>query len=113
MSCTIPPLPRTGWRRRIDLLEDRPVYLYAVRRAASDEIKIGISDNPLKRLRELQIAHGVPLDLALAVPCTIAFEREIHARFAAHRLMGEWFTEVAEITEWIDSENAKVPAAEG
>ena len=42
------------------------------------------------------------------MPATIELESQVHARFDAHRLLGEWFTEVRAITEWIDQMNAAV-----
>lgn len=65
--------------------------------------KVGVSDNPEKRLRHLQ--SGSPVKLVLAVVATVRtavrgsgayhLERALHAKLAAHRLHGEWFAPAA------------------
>lgn len=78
---------------------NRPVvtgrfYVYAL--AASDRIKIGFSDQPNNRMREIQT--GCPYPLLLL--CTQEFdtenaararEKELHNKFEQRRAHGEWF----------------------
>lgn len=75
--------------------------VYAIRRADTREVKIGISTNPIRRLRDLQSAHGERLELLLTFPGGVHTEYELHERFSAHRKRGEWFHESPEITAWI------------
>lgn len=77
-------------------------HVYAIRRADTREVKIGISTNPVRRLRDLQSNHARKLELLLAFPGMVEHEVALHTRFKAHRLRGEWFDEVPEITTWIE-----------
>lgn len=80
----------------LDMYEDEPTqayrtsvlttvgFVYFVR--FSDRIKIGWSGNPGARLK------NVPHDEVLAIiPGTMLDERKLHAAFARHRVVGEWF----------------------
>lgn len=60
-------------------------------------IKIGWSENPLRRARDLQA------DLLAVEVGDKVKERELHERFAAHRARGEWFHDCPEIREHIAS----------
>lgn len=55
-------------------------------------IKIGISYHPEARLSEMQAGSPVRLVLLGVRVGTLKAERRHHARFAADRLHGEWFT---------------------
>lgn len=80
-------------------------HIYAIRRADIGEVKIGVSRDPVRRLWDLQVAHGAPLELVLCVVGAEAGEKALHAQFGADRLLGEWFRESPAITAWI-AENA-------
>lgn len=69
-------------------------YVYAL--AAADRIKIGFSDQPNDRMREIQTGCPYPLRLV----CTQQFdtenaarerEKELHDKFHVKRVHGEWF----------------------
>ena len=67
-------------------------------------IKIGTSNNPARRLGELQ--EGNPLQLRLLASMPICAERgftekAVHALFAEHRANGEWFQSCFELRELI------------
>lgn len=76
-------------------------------------VKIGISSNPEKRLLDLQRSGNGTLappriDLTTAEIVTTepggrAKESELHDMFAYLRIVGEWFAEEDEITEYIDN----------
>jgi len=60
------------------------------------KVKIGISRDPEKRLRQLQLANPGEVRIlhlrAFSTRPSAAFvERALHKKFAAHRLLGEWF----------------------
>lgn len=76
------------------------VWLYAILRADTNEIKIGFSRNVDRRFRLLQASHGAPLELIGKVRGTVVDEQYIHTRFASERKMGEWFNATPEILQW-------------
>lgn len=60
-------------------------------RSESGPIKIGVAENPGKRLGELQAASPSPLELLAVEKGGLDRERRYHAQFAEWRLHGEWF----------------------
>jgi hypothetical protein len=66
--------------------------VYFVCDVVTQEIKIGHSRTPAKRVAELQTGNAHRLDLLGAIPGTEDDESALHNRFAAHRLQGEWFS---------------------
>ncbi|WP_454627010.1 GIY-YIG nuclease family protein [Bradyrhizobium cenepequi] len=66
-----------------------PGYVYFI--TDGDAIKIGFARNVEKRLRSLQTSHHVPLRLLGAVVAQPEDEKEMHARLAHRRILGEWF----------------------
>jgi hypothetical protein len=58
---------------------------------AQGMVKIGVSNNPRKRL--LALATGCPVQCTLVgiVPGDRSEEASIHERFKSHRVHGEWF----------------------
>lgn len=80
--------------------------IYFVQAGEGGPIKIGQSEKPEKRIRELAI--GVPHQL---LPLGIldggsGDEADLHVQFAAAHVMGEWFSPVPEILDFI-KEKAK------
>jgi hypothetical protein len=65
--------------------------IYFIQAASGGPIKIGVSDNPEVRLKDLQCSHHERLVLRRVMEGGAALERELHARFADHRIRGEWF----------------------
>lgn len=63
-------------------------------------VKIGRSNNPDGRRKQLQTAHASTLVLLLSLDDNR--EKELHQRFAKHRERGEWFTLAADIQAFID-----------
>jgi hypothetical protein len=66
--------------------------LYVI--AASDQgpVKLGISNDPERRVRQLQTGHAAPLYLFHSEPIEQAFlERRLHKDLAHVRTRGEWF----------------------
>jgi hypothetical protein len=77
----------------------RQVYFI---QAASGPIKIGVADNPVKRLHSMQSCNHEPLTMLCARPGGRVTEYEYHDRFSAHRIRGEWFNPAPEILEEIE-----------
>lgn len=63
----------------------------------SSPIKIGFTCNMGARLAVLSSAHWEPLRLLAATNGDRSLEKKIHARFARHRVSGEWFHAASEI----------------
>lgn len=80
--------------------------IYFIQEGEDGPVKIGYSkENCERRLSSLQT--GNPRQLTLAAVRTGAHgmpakERELHDRFAAHRIRGEWFEPCDEIMEIIE-----------
>jgi hypothetical protein len=61
-------------------------------------IKVGMSKNVERRLKQLQTSSARELFVTLIIPCScsaqaIMRERQIHKSARKHRVRGEWFTE--------------------
>lgn len=74
-------------------------YVYFIQADKGDEIKIGWSKDPMKRLRTLQTAATKELHLLATMEGGMNLEYEIHQRFANHRTVGEWFKPAPEVIE--------------
>lgn len=68
-------------------------YVYFVQDGTDGPIKIGLADNPEQRLSSLQVGNPRPLTLLATFQTwePRKDEAQIHARFAEHRIRGEWF----------------------
>lgn len=73
-------------------------------------VKIGISQNPAARLRQIRNGGGAQfprlLDVAVSEivalePGGLTREKELHAKFSHLRHTGEWFTEAPDLTDYI------------
>lgn len=68
-------------------------FVYFIQAGADGPIKIGVADDPEKRLNELQIGNHAELFLRARRPGGLELERELHARFWNTRVRGEWFAD--------------------
>lgn len=68
-------------------------YVYFIEAVGLNRVKIGIANDPRKRLATLQVGSPVELRLLSVLKVDLApeWERDFHKRFAQHRLHGEWF----------------------
>lgn len=64
-------------------------YVYFLQ--SGNRVKIGFSKNPFTRGAQHRTAMSAPVDLMIAVQATRQDERELHARLADYRVLGEWF----------------------
>lgn len=106
-----------GWRnasramhRAISKREERAerrrgCFLYLM--SGLGRLKIGYSHDPRKRARSLGSSFMPPSEVVVLAKRRFGSEstartaeREAHEHFAAHRLHGEWFTDVPEIRAW-------------
>ena len=102
-KCTIKKIPtKAFYDFKIDELEpyidpvDRierisPTYVYLIE--AGNIYKIGFSNNPEKRLYQIQTSnpHQCKILFKIADPLG-SLEKDLHKQFAKLRLNGEWFT---------------------
>ncbi|MGA5873932.1 GIY-YIG nuclease family protein [Streptomyces cinereoruber] len=65
--------------------------MYLIGSTESPLVKIGWTDNPERRLRNLQTGSPVPLTVLALFEGGAIVERELHHRFADKRRHGEWF----------------------
>ncbi len=73
--------------------------IYFVQADGVGHIKIGFTDgeDAAVRLATLQVGSPVPLRLLGVIRGTLSDEKDLHRRFAAHRVVGEWFKPVADL----------------
>jgi hypothetical protein len=65
--------------------------IYFIRAVNSGTIKIGVSNDPRRRLESMQTGSPEPLELLGVLPGGVDEERRLHRRFSAFRIHGEWF----------------------
>lgn len=66
-------------------------WVYFIQEGEDGPIKIGCTKGLQGRLDQLQTGHARKLHLRASFEGGREQERELHARFAEHRLQGEWF----------------------
>lgn len=81
------------WSERLD----DPCFVYIVRQAASDLIKIGKAKDVRRRLSQLQVGNPSKLELLYVVPTdsphtAILLEASLHRRADPGAVRGEWFS---------------------
>lgn len=70
--------------------------------ADGEEVKIGFSIHPPKRMAQIQLSRTGELKILLAIPGTPDDEQQMHDRFAHLRIRGEWFRMTDELKGFID-----------
>lgn len=76
-------------------------YVYFMQQEVTLAVKIGYTERPQDRLRELNKGSPYAMRLLCTMPGTRAIERRLHAKFRKHRLQGEWYAYCAEIEQEI------------
>lgn len=69
------------------------MYVYAIRNKHTGRIKLGISENPERRLKELQTGNDCELELLAYREAANRFkdEKAIHDKHQHLKIRGEWF----------------------
>ncbi len=72
------------------------VYVYIIENTYSHDTKIGISNNPEKRIKQLQTGSSRLLKIQYTILFNtrneaIKAENSLHKKYSKYRLMGEWF----------------------
>lgn len=65
--------------------------IYFIRAVNSGTIKIGVSNDPKRRLDSMQTGSPEPLELLGVLPGGMDEEKRLHQKFARSRIHGEWF----------------------
>jgi hypothetical protein len=91
-------------------LGDVPGYrcwLYFVQCQTTKRVKIGISSDPVDRMKQMQ--QGCPTQLVILhkIKTRSGLEEILHAQFTKHRLHGEWFEFTDEIREYVEKRKAE------
>lgn len=67
-------------------------YLYVIESANSEYVKIGQTNNPKKRLSDLQSGNPNKLSYFLLLKGKGCLEKSIHDDLKLYRIRGEWFS---------------------
>lgn len=76
-------------------------YVYFIEGMGTNLIKIGTSENPERRLKELQYSSPSKLRLITKIRGDTSKEAELHCKFAKYRKHGEWFEKNVELLDFI------------
>ena len=80
------------------------VYLFG----APGVLKIGFTTNVAGRFSNLRASVPMELSVLGLLRASRDVERDLHKRFAAHRLRGEWYRDINEIREFFASDYRRV-----
>lgn len=80
-------------------------FIYFAR--AGNKVKIGISKNPKQRLGGIRTGNSSKVRIYYVTPGDSRKERDLHRRFAEHRVNGEWFLFAQTIRDWIAKDEAE------
>lgn len=75
----------------------QPQRVYFLQQGEGGPVKVGVTDNVVRRVKELEAQRGARLTLLATMPGTRDLEQAIHRALAAHRIEGEWFRPVADV----------------
>jgi hypothetical protein len=78
----------------------REKYVYAI--TDGTNIKIGVANNPLQRIKSLSTGNANKLRLLGYFPGGFELERELHQRFRKVRENGEWLYSTNELVEYLN-----------
>lgn len=76
-------------------------WVYFIEGEGTGMIKIGVAENPYRRLAYLQIGSPVILRMLATVRGDASIEAELHDRFGESRAHGEWFRSTPALQEYI------------
>ena len=80
------------------------VYVYFLQGKVTKLIKIGLSSNPRKRIKSLQLSEEV--EFLGVIKGDKRLEDELHYRFADYRKIGEWFEPAPELVAFISKHSS-------
>jgi Meiotically up-regulated gene 113 len=65
--------------------------IYCVRCLETGRIKIGFSQDPIRRVSSIQVASPTELTIEWIIDGSLDLEAQIHKDFCSYRVRGEWF----------------------
>jgi len=74
-------------------------YVYVFVNKEYAVCKIGYSNNPIKRLAQIQTGCPFKITRQLMIPGGVEKERELHDKYKGFRLEGEWFAFKGELKD--------------
>jgi predicted RNA-binding Zn-ribbon protein involved in translation (DUF1610 family) len=77
-------------KQAVEEIAMKTAFVYLMKNTRNGFIKIGFSKNPKFREKTLQ-SEEPEIELLASIEGTIDLEKELHARFSAYRIRGEWF----------------------
>lgn len=69
-------------------------HLYILQSARTGAVKVGRSDDPERRLGEVQVGSPYPLRLILVADGFGHHEKRVHKELWRYHTQGEWFSEM-------------------
>lgn len=81
---------------------DSSSYIYFIQAGVSGPVKIGVSNDPFSRLRQLQTGNVENLRILAIHPGDLELEKALHRYFQPHRLKNEWFEPCEELLDLVD-----------
>lgn len=88
---------------------DTTGYVYFIQ-MASGPIKIGFSDDPMRRFQTFQIAHYEEMRLLGVIPGKIGDEKRIQREVRASLIRGEWYHPTDEVRAYLSKLVPSPPA---
>ena len=95
-------------------LEPKPIepkkeegFVYYIQEEMDGNIKIGWSDDPIKRLTQHQTSNSRELRMLVYVKGSQEYEKEIHRKFQNLKTTGEWFKPDKRLLVHIEKERSK------
>jgi hypothetical protein len=77
-------------------------YVYFIEAVGLSRVKIGYSEDPENRLKQLLTGSPVALQIFAKMPGNQPMEKEIHARFLHLKVENEWFHFTDEIKVYVE-----------
>lgn len=75
--------------------------IYFIRAVESGKIKIGESDNPVARIKQLKTGSPEKLEILGVISGGRYREKDLHKKFKQYQVRGEWFKSNPELTKFI------------
>jgi len=83
--------------------KERSFMIYFVQAGINGPIKIGITNNINRRIKELEKEAPYELNILAEYPGGRKFEKRIHTMFQKFRIRGEWFRPEEELLFWMEN----------